>query len=52
VLREIVWLGEPGADAREYGIPAVFGTVRGTVMIRDGQMVGGDGDTGLVRLLD
>ena len=38
--------------AREYGIPAVLGTGRGTAAIRDGQLIEVDGDRGEVRLLD
>ncbi len=34
--------------AREYGIPAVMGTVTGTQTLRDGQRVRVDGDRGLV----
>jgi pyruvate,water dikinase len=37
--------------AREYGIPAVVGTGRATAMIRDGQTLEVDGDTGCVRIL-
>lgn len=36
--------------AREYGIPAVMGTVVATRRIRDGQMVTVDGDAGTVTL--
>lgn len=36
--------------AREYGIPAVVGTGRATVAIRDGQIIEVDGDAGIVRL--
>ena len=38
--------------AREYGIPAVLATSVGTRMIRDGQTITVDGDSGLVTLLD
>jgi pyruvate,water dikinase len=38
--------------AREYGIPAVVGTDLATKVIRDGQMVEVDGNTGVVHLLD
>lgn len=38
--------------AREYAIPAVLGTGRGTVAIRDGQLIEVDGDRGEVRLLE
>jgi rifampicin phosphotransferase len=34
--------------AREYGIPAVMGTVTGTAVLSDGQQITVDGDTGLV----
>lgn len=34
--------------AREYGIPAVMGTADGTAVLRDGQTVTVDGDTGRV----
>ena len=37
--------------AREYGIPAVVGTVRATETIRDGQLIEVDGDAGVVRTL-
>ena len=37
--------------AREYGIPAVVGTVRATETLRDGQLIEVDGDAGVVRLL-
>jgi pyruvate,water dikinase len=37
--------------AREYRIPAVVGTGRATTMIRDGQALEVDGDTGCVRIL-
>ena len=35
--------------AREYGIPAVMGSVTGTSVLTDGQVVTVDGDTGRVR---
>jgi pyruvate,water dikinase len=38
--------------AREYGIPAVVGTGNATAVIRDGQQVEVDGNTGLVRVLE
>ena len=38
--------------AREYGIPAVMGTVTGTADLADGQLVTVDGDTGLVTSVD
>jgi pyruvate,water dikinase len=37
--------------AREYGIPAVVGTVNGTARIRDGQLIEVDGTSGTVHLL-
>lgn len=36
--------------AREYGIPAVVGTLKATEVIRDGQIIEVDGDAGVVRL--
>jgi pyruvate,water dikinase len=36
--------------AREYGVPAVVGTTTATALIRDGQILEVDGDTGLVRI--
>ena len=38
--------------AREYGIPAVVGTGRATSLLRDGQLVEVDGDSGTVRILE
>ena len=38
--------------AREYGIPAVVGTGRGTVLIPDGATIEVDGDRGVVRIVD
>ena len=38
--------------AREYGIPAVVGTGRATSLIRDGQLVEVDGDSGTVRIIE
>jgi pyruvate,water dikinase len=38
--------------AREYGIPAVVGTVFGTTTIKDGHQIEVDGDDGTVRILD
>jgi rifampicin phosphotransferase len=35
--------------AREYGIPAIMGTGNGTTVLRDGQLVTVDGDSGQVR---
>jgi pyruvate,water dikinase len=37
--------------SREYGIPAVVGTMSGTVTISDGQIIEVDGNQGVVRLL-
>jgi phosphohistidine swiveling domain-containing protein len=37
--------------AREYGIPAVVGTVRATSTLHDGQIVEVDGNAGLVRIV-
>jgi pyruvate,water dikinase len=37
--------------AREYGIPAVVGTVDATTRLRDGQLVEVDGSAGVVRVL-
>jgi pyruvate,water dikinase len=36
--------------AREYGIPAVVGTRKGTARIRDGMTITVDGSNGIVRL--
>jgi pyruvate,water dikinase len=36
--------------AREYGLPAVVGTATATELIRDGQILEVDGDSGLVRI--
>ncbi|HSN97645.1 MAG TPA: PEP-utilizing enzyme [Candidatus Nanopelagicales bacterium] len=38
--------------AREYGIPAVVGTQRGTEALRDGQLIEVDGDVGVVRVVE
>jgi pyruvate,water dikinase len=38
--------------AREYGIPAVVGTVNATARIRDGQLIRVDGSSGTVELLE
>jgi pyruvate,water dikinase len=38
--------------AREYGIPAVVGTILATKIIHDGQLVEVDGNSGLVHILD
>jgi pyruvate,water dikinase len=45
-------LSHPAIIAREYGIPAVVATGNGTSVIRDGQQVEVDGDTGVVRILE
>ncbi len=37
--------------AREYGLPAVVGTVRGTEVLTDGQLIEVDGGSGIVRVL-
>lgn len=37
--------------AREYNIPAVLGTGRGTAVLKDGQQVEVDGDAGVVRVI-
>ncbi len=39
----------PAIVAREYGLPAVVGTVSGTQVLRDGEWVRVDGDRGSVR---
>ena len=38
--------------AREYGIPAVLGTVSATRVIRSGQRITVDGDTGVITIHD
>ena len=38
--------------AREYGIPAVLGTLKATSVLQDGQSLEVDGDAGTVRILD
>ena len=38
--------------AREYSIPAVVGTKRGTIVLQDGQLVEVDGTSGAVRIID
>ena len=45
-------LSHSAVVAREYGIPAVVGTLRGTTVIRDGQVVEIDGSAGTVRLVE
>jgi len=37
--------------AREYGLPAVVGTVRGTEVLMEGQWIEVDGDAGVVRVV-
>ncbi len=39
----------PAVVAREYGLPAVVGTVTGTQTLRDGEWIQVDGDRGIVR---
>jgi pyruvate,water dikinase len=38
--------------AREFGIPAVIGTINGSALIRDGATVTVDGSNGLVLIED
>jgi len=45
-------LSHSAVVAREYGIPAVVGTLRGTAVVRDGQLIEIDGSAGTVRLVD
>jgi pyruvate,water dikinase len=42
-------LSNSAVIAREYGIPAVVGARRATEILRDGQLVEVDGDSGVVR---
>ncbi len=44
-------LSHPAIIAREHGIPAVVATGNGTQIIKDGQQVIVDGDSGLVKLV-
>lgn len=44
-------LSHAGIVAREYNIPAVLGTGKGTAVIKDGQTVEVDGDAGVVRIV-
>ena len=37
--------------AREYGLPAVVGTLIGTKKIKTGQLIEVDGQSGVIRLL-
>jgi pyruvate,water dikinase len=43
-------LTHPAIIAREHGVPAVVGTANATELLRDGQIVTVDGNTGLVHL--
>jgi len=45
-------LSHSAVVAREYGIPAVVGTLRATALIRDGQLIEVDGAAGTVRLVE
>ncbi len=45
-------LSHSAVVAREYGIPAVVGTMRATSLIRDGQLIDVDGRSGTVRLVE
>jgi phosphohistidine swiveling domain-containing protein len=45
-------LSHSAVVAREYGIPAVVGTLRATTLIRDGQLIEIDGSAGTVRLVE
>ena len=45
------FLSQCAVVAREYGIPAVFGTGNATALLKDGQLIEVDGDAGTVRLL-
>ena len=44
-------LSHPAVIAREFGIPAVVATRRGTALIPDGALVEVDGTSGVVRIL-
>jgi pyruvate,water dikinase len=44
-------LSHAAVIAREYGIPAVVGTVKATRMIQDGQTIEVNGDVGIVRII-
>ncbi len=44
-------LSHPAVTAREYAIPAVLGVADATRLIKDGQLLEVDGNTGLVRIL-
>jgi pyruvate,water dikinase len=44
-------LSHPAIIAREYGVPAVVNTGRGTSALRDGQVVTVDGSAGIVRIV-
>jgi len=45
-------LSHSSVVAREYGIPAVVGTGMATVVIKDGQTIEVNGDTGIVRVIE
>lgn len=45
-------LSHPAIVAREYGIPAVLGTLRATSLLADGQVVIVDGTTGRVEVIE
>jgi phosphohistidine swiveling domain-containing protein len=44
-------LSHTAVVAREYGLPAVVGTVHATTVLRDGMLLEVDGDRGLVRIV-
>lgn len=44
-------LSHPAVVAREYGIPAVVGSGKASKLIKDGQLIEVNGNTGVVRLL-
>ena len=45
-------LSHPAIIAREHGVPAVVGTGNSTQILKDGQRVAVDGDTGIVDLVE
>lgn len=45
-------LSHPAVVSREFGIPCVVGTVRATRVIKTGDRIRVDGDTGVVEILD
>ena len=45
-------LSHSAVVAREYGIPAVVGTLAATQMLRDGQLLEVDGDAGIVTVIE